>query len=128
MDMFAAFVNAIGVVFSPNVFPVICVASIVAIILGIIPAISGGVMCILILPFMFGVDPLIGMPILCALVGVSGMGGSMTSILLGIPGDIANAATVVDGFPMTRKGEGGRGLGLALTANVMGGIMAVALS
>jgi putative tricarboxylic transport membrane protein len=128
MDILASFFNALGIVLSPTVFLVIFLTSIVAIILGIIPAISGGVMCILILPFMFGLDPYIGMPILCALVGVSGLGGSMTSILLGIPGDIANAASVVDGFPMTRKGEGGRGLGLALTANVLGGIIAVVFS
>jgi TctA family transporter len=68
------------------------------------------------------------MPILCALSAASGVGGSVTTVLTGIPGDNANAATVMDGFAMTRKGEGGRSLGLALSTNVTAAWFGVGLS
>jgi len=56
------------------------------------------------------------------------MGGSLTAILIGIPGDNPNAATVLDGFPMTQKGQAARGLGLAIFSNMLGGLFAVVLA
>jgi putative tricarboxylic transport membrane protein len=126
--MFEAFFQGLSNIIRPDVFLWIVIASWIAVIVGVIPAISGGTVCILVLPFLYGVDPMLGLPILCCLIAVSCVGGSMTAILLGIPGDNPNAASVLDGFSMTRKGEGGRALGIALTANVLGGMMAVALS
>jgi TctA family transporter len=45
------------------------------------------------------------------------------SVLMGIPGTSNSQATVVDGFPMAKKGEGARALGAAFTASMIGGII-----
>jgi len=44
------------------------------------------------------------------------------SVLMGIPGTSNSQATVVDGFPMAKKGEGARALGAAFTASMFGGV------
>lgn len=44
---------------------------------------------------------------LVSLEAVTDTGGSVTAILLNIPGTGPNAATVIDGFPMNQKGKGG---------------------
>ena len=106
----------------------ILTASAFAVIVGVIPAVSGPLVVILIVPFVWAFDPLLALPIMCCLIAVSCMGGSLTAILIGVPGDNPNAATVLDGFPMTQKGQGGRALGLAVTANMLGGIFAVVLA
>jgi len=49
----------------------------------------------------------------------------MTAVLLGIPGESSNAATVLDGYPMTRRGEGARALGAAVFASILGGLISV---
>ncbi|MFC1868960.1 tripartite tricarboxylate transporter permease [Thermodesulfobacteriota bacterium] len=92
-------------------------------LVGIIPAIGGLVGCTLLLAFIYGVPPEIGMGLLIAFASVTYTGGSITTILLSIPGTPVNAATLIDGFPMTRNGEGGRALGAALTSSGMGGIV-----
>jgi putative tricarboxylic transport membrane protein len=126
--MIEAFLQGLANVVSPEVFFVIAISSFIGIVLGIIPAISGGLLCVLLLPFLFGRDPMLIMPILCALIAISGMGGSITAVLIGVPGDVSNSATVMDGFSMTRKGQGGRAVGLALASNVAGGILSVVLA
>jgi TctA family transporter len=50
-------------------------------------------------------------------------GGSIPSILFGVPGTGPDAATIVDGLPMTQKGEAGRALGASLGASAVGGVI-----
>ena len=114
MELFSAFSDALVRTLQPMTLVIIFASTVVSLVFGVLPAISGALVCILFLPFLYGMDPFIGMPILCDLFSVSCMGGAVTSILLGIPGDNINAATVVDGFAMTRKGQAGRALGLGL--------------
>ncbi|OGA40078.1 MAG: tricarboxylate transporter, partial [Betaproteobacteria bacterium RIFCSPLOWO2_12_FULL_62_13] len=45
------------------------------------------------------------------------------SVLMGIPGTAASQSTVVDGFPMAKKGEGARALGAAFSASMLGGLI-----
>jgi len=128
MFLFHAFLQGLVNVARPDVFLAVTIATLIAVIVGIIPAISGPLVVILMFPFVWAFDPLLAFPIMCCLIATSCMGGSMTAILLGIPGDNCNAATVLDGFPLTKKGQGGRGLGLAITSNMTGGITAVGLA
>lgn len=98
------------------------------IIVGIVPGIGGMVGITLFLPFAFVLPPEYGITFMVALHATSCIGGSITAVLLGIPGDAVNTATIIDGFPMTQKGEGGRGLGNALMAAAMGGLFSVLLA
>ena len=69
---------------------------------------------VLAIPFVFGMDPLAGAIFLIAMHSVVHTGGAIPSILFGVPGTGPDAATVVDGLPMTRGGEAGRAIGAAL--------------
>jgi putative tricarboxylic transport membrane protein len=126
--MIEAFVQGMVNIIRPDIALGITLATTLSVIVGVIPAISGPLVVILIMPFVWALDPLLALPIMCCLIAVSCMGGSLTAILIGIPGDNPNAATVLDGFPMTQKGQAGRGLGLAITSNMMGGVFSVFLA
>ncbi|MDA8124981.1 MAG: tripartite tricarboxylate transporter permease [Deltaproteobacteria bacterium] len=128
METIPALQQALGNMFQPSVFLAVFAATIASIIVGVLPAITGALLVIMVLPFTFGADPIIAMPVMCALLASSGMGGSITAILTGIPGDNANAPTVLDGFTMTRNGQAGRALGLALTVSVASCFFGVVLS
>jgi TctA family transporter len=126
--MIEAFVQALALIARPDIALGIFLATALAVIVGVIPAISGPLVVILMMPFVWALDPFVALPIMCCLICVSCMGGSVTAILIGIPGDNPNAATILDGFPMTQKGQAGRGLGLAITANMLGGLFALLLA
>jgi putative tricarboxylic transport membrane protein len=54
-------------------------------------------------------------------------GGSISAILLGVPGAPSNAATTFDGYPMTRMGESGKAIALSTVASASGGIISTIL-
>jgi TctA family transporter len=63
---------------------------------------------------------------LLAMHSVIHTGGPVPSILLGVPGSGPDAATVLDGHPMSRRGEAHRALGAALGASLVGGLIGIA--
>jgi putative tricarboxylic transport membrane protein len=92
---------------------------------GSVPGLTFSMALALMVPFTFGMDAI---PALALLLGVyvGGMtGGSVSAILLGIPGTPSAAATVFDGYPMARRGEAGVALGAAVIASAFGGLFSL---
>jgi putative tricarboxylic transport membrane protein len=115
-------------VLSPSFLFVMIAGIIISLIFGVIPAISGLTLLVLALPIIYGMDPMFTLPLILACTSISVIGGSITAILINIPGDTPNAATLFDGFPMTQKGEAGRALGAALTSGGLGGLLSALLA
>jgi TctA family transporter len=114
---------------SPQLLGLMGVAVVVGMVFGAVPGVGGKTAIVLAIPFVFGMDPVPGAVFLLAMHAVVHTGGSIPSILFGIPGTGADAATVVDGHPMAEKGEAGRALGASLSASAVGGVIgAVALA
>jgi putative tricarboxylic transport membrane protein len=99
--------------------------TVIGLIVGIIPGIGSLVALAVFLSFIFKMSPEQALPFMVATTAASITGGSITAILINIPGQETNAATLIDGYPMTQKGEAGRALGAALTSSAMGGIASV---
>jgi len=89
-------------------------------ILGAIPGISGFMAIPLILPFTFYMNPIMAIAMLMAISKASIYGGSISAILLNIPGTDAAAATMLDGYELTKQGKSGKALTMALYASVIG--------
>jgi putative tricarboxylic transport membrane protein len=93
------------------------------VLIGSIPGLTSTMGIALLIPFTYGLDivPSIGMllGIFCGAM----YGGSIAAILIKTPGTPAAAATVLDGYPMGRKGEAGRALAIALFSSFCGGIL-----
>ena len=89
-------------------------------IFGVIPGLQSITALVVILPFTFGMDPVVAMYMFAGIIGATGRGGSVTAIALGVPGTAQNATTVLDGFPLTRKGEVSRALGIAAGTAMLG--------
>jgi TctA family transporter len=90
---------------------------------GALPGLGGKLGIVLLMPFVFGMDPIPGAVFLLAMHSVVHTGGSIPSILFGVPGDGPTAATVLDGYEMTKRGEGGRALGASFAASGIGGLI-----
>src|SRR3990172_7510531 len=90
---------------------------VIGLTVGILPGVGGTFSLAVLIPFTFTMDPASAFALLLGAHAPSYTGGCITTILLNTPGDAPNAATLFDGFPMTKKGEAGRALGAALTAS-----------
>ena len=76
----------------------------------------------MLLPFTFNMDPYTAFALLLGLGSTTATGDPIPAILFGVPGGAASAATVLDGFPMAKKGEAGRALSAAYMSSLMGGV------
>jgi TctA family transporter len=91
-------------------------------LLGVVPGLGGLVGLSLLLPFTFTMEPYTAIAFLMGLVSVTATSDSIPAVMFGVPGTVASAATVMDGYPMAQRGEAGRALGAAFTASVLGGV------
>jgi putative tricarboxylic transport membrane protein len=126
--MLEAYGAAIATLFQPLNLLVMLVAIVIGLLVGIIPGVSGATMLVILLPFVFHMPAEVALILLVALHAVVYTSGGITAILLNMPGEGSSAATLLDGFPMTQKGEGSRAIGAAVTSSMAGGIVPVILA
>ena len=72
---------------------------------------------------MFGMDPVSGLALMVGLIAVIPTSDTFSSVLLGIPGSSASQATVLDWFPLARKGQAARALSAAFVSSLYGGLL-----
>lgn len=89
---------------------------------GILPGIGGAATLALMLPFIYDMDPTQAFAFLLGMASVTATAGDITSILFGVPGEGTTAAVIIDGHPMSKKGEAGRALGASLMSSLIGAI------
>jgi putative tricarboxylic transport membrane protein len=90
--------------------------------IGSTPGLTISLGMVLLLPITFKLEAVTS---ICLLLGLyaSGMtGGSLSAILLNIPGTPSASATAIDGHAMAQKGRAGEALGVAVSASFFGGI------
>ncbi len=95
----------------------------IGIFFGAVPGLGGRLAIAVTIPFVFGQPVIAGAVFLLSMHAVTGTAGQISSILFGVPGTGDDAATIVDGYPMAKKGEAGVALGASLMASGIGGII-----
>ncbi len=120
--MFDVFVSAFYAVVSLEHLLFLCVGVVLGLAVGIFPGLGGIAGLSLLLPFIYGMDVTSALAMLIGLVAVIPTSDTFTSVLMGIPGSSGSQATVLDGFPMAKKGEAARALSAAFSASLFGGL------
>ena len=110
---------------SPGVLFNVAWATLLGIMVGALPGLTAtlGVALLTTLTFKMAAGDAI-LILICMYVGAI-YGGSRSAILLNIPGTPANAATTLDGFPLAKRGEAGRAMGVATTGSFLGTLIGV---
>jgi len=103
-------------------FGYIALGVLIGIIVGLIPGVSSVVAIAIILPFIWGGDPVNSSVILLSLVGACHCSNTFPAVFFNVPGSPSASATILDGYPMARKGEAARALSAAFVVSAMGGI------
>lgn len=86
-------------------------------VIGAIPGMTTPMGVALALPFTFTMSPVTGILLLLGIYKGGLYGGSITAILIKAPGTPAASCTVLDGYPLTRKGDARKALDMALYAS-----------
>ena len=91
---------------------------------GVLPGIGPLAGTAILIPLTFRLDPTGAIIMLAAIFYGSQYGGTITTILMGVPGEASSAITMIDGYQMAKKGRGGVALTGAAIGSFIGGTFA----
>lgn len=101
-----------------------CIAGVVlGVLIGALPGLGPSAGIAILLPVTYGMSPVGGIIMLAGIYYGAMYGGSITSILINVPGESASVMTLLDGYPMTQQGKPGKALGLAAVASLVSGTL-----
>jgi len=119
--------EALSILMDPFRLAMLAAGTLMGLVLGIIPGIGGLAGMALLLPFTFTMDPYAAFAMLLGMTAVTNTSDTIPAVLFGVPGSASAQATVLDGAPMTKRGEAGRALSAAYTASLIGGLFGAAV-
>jgi putative tricarboxylic transport membrane protein len=114
---------ASGILTDPYLLGMSALGVVLGITMGCLPGISSTMALAILLPVTYAMSPVAAMMFLMAVFSASVYGGSISAILINIPGTPGAIVTQLEGYAMTRKGEASEALTLSLFSSTMGGIV-----
>lgn len=121
--MLEAMGHAVSFFAQPEFVFYLAIGSVIGVIFGVIPGLNGLLAMALILPFAYKMNMYLALAFMISAFASGHTGGSITAILLGIPGTPGNTATILDGYPMAKKGKGQRAISIAVWTSIFGGLL-----
>ena len=112
---------------TPMVFLYMLIGVISGICIGALPGLTATMGVALLLPMTFGMEAAQGILMLLGIYVGAIYGGSISAVLLHTPGTPASAATAIEGYKLSQRGEAGRALGVATLGSYIGGVVSVIL-
>lgn len=121
-----AAVTALSALTDPLILSFIILGTILGLVFGALPGLGGATAIALLIPLTFGMDPLPAFALMAAAQGGATFGGSISAILINVPGTAPNAATLLDGHPLTKQGKSNIAIGAAAMSSALGALIGLA--
>ncbi|RWR04411.1 tripartite tricarboxylate transporter permease [Paenirhodobacter populi] len=115
--------HALMMLLEPHRLIFLVVGVLVGLAIGLLPGIGGLTGFALLVPFTYTMDPYAAFAMLLGMASVTTTSDVIPAVLFGVPGTAASQATVLDGLPMTKKGQAGRALSACYTSSLIGGLI-----
>ena len=124
-DAYHFYVAGLSLFIDPLILAFLLLGTIIGVVIGIIPGLTSTMGMAVFTPLTFGMDPYSAIIFLVGIYVGSVYSGSITAILVNIPGTPGAIVTGLEGYPMTLRGESGRAIGISATASLMGGLVGI---
>lgn len=118
--MIDAFLQGFALLLRVDTYLYIAAGLTVGMFVGAMPGLTTTLAMAVLLPVSFKLEPMLGIPFLIGVYKGGIYGGSISAILVGIPGTGASIATTFDGPALTRMGKARKALEMALYSSVIG--------
>ena len=96
--------------------------TLLGLIVGILPGLGGTSGLALVLPFVYSLEPSYALAMMIGVLAPTTTSDTFPAVLMGIPGTAGSQATIMDGFPLSKKGMAARALSAAFCSSLMGGV------
>ncbi len=119
----AAAGHALSIILQLNRLVFLVLGVVVGLAIGLLPGIGGLTGFALLVPFTYTMDPYAAFAMLLGMASVITTSDVIPAVLFGVPGHAASQATVLDGLPMTKRGEASRALSACYMSSLFGGLI-----
>lgn len=96
-------------------------------LVGVLPGFGPAAAIAVLLPATYGSDPLSALVMLSGIYYGAMYGGTISSVLINVPGETASVVTTFDGYPMAKAGLGGVALGISAYGSFIAGTMGLVI-
>lgn len=120
--MLSAFIEASQALLQWSNLLLVVTGTLLGMFAGAVPGLNSPIVIALILPLTYGMNTLEAMMLLVPIAGGANFGGSLTAILINVPGTATNVATTLDGYPMACQGRAAEAIGASATASALGAL------
>ena len=125
------FVTHLGMGFSIALSPInllfTTLGVVVGTLIGALPGIGPVAGIAILIPLSFGMNPITAMILMCGIYYGCMYGGTITSVLMNVPGESSTIMTCLDGYAMARKGRAGPALTIAAIGSFIAGTFSVVM-
>jgi putative tricarboxylic transport membrane protein len=121
-----AFLDGFGVVTQPNNLLYCLIGVLIGMLIGVLPGLGPAATMAILLPIAYNADdPVSAIIMLAGIYYGAQYGGTITSVLLRIPGEASSVVTVFDGFALAKQGKAGTALGIAAIGSFIGATVSI---
>ena len=124
MDVLQHLMNGFSAALTPAYLAYAFAGCLLGTLIGVLPGLGPAAGTAILIPLTFKLDPTGGIIMLAAIYYGAMYGGTITSVLINVPGEAASVITCIDGHQMAKQGRGGTALGIAAIGSFVGGIAA----
>ena len=124
MDL-APVLDGFGVVLEPTNLLYCLIGVVVGMLVGVLPGLGPAAPIAILLPITIGIEPVTAIIMLAGIFYGAQYGGTITSVLLRLPGEASSVVTVFDGHALARNGRAGTALGIAAVGSFIGGTVSI---
>ena len=125
MDFFGPVLDGFGVVLDPTNLLYCLLGVAIGMLIGVLPGLGPAATIAILLPLTYGVEPVTAIIMLAGIFYGAQYGGTITSVLLRIPGEASSVVTVFDGYVLAKQGRAGTSLGIAAIGSFIGGTVGI---
>ncbi|ONI80135.1 transporter [Saccharothrix sp. ALI-22-I] len=117
--------DGFGVVLEPTNLLYCLIGVVVGMLIGVLPGLGPAATIAILLPVTIGIEPVSSIIMLAGIFYGAQYGGTITSVLLRLPGEASSVVTVFDGHALARQGRAGTALGIAAIGSFIGGTVSI---
>jgi putative tricarboxylic transport membrane protein len=120
-----AFLDGFALVVQPGNLLYCLIGVLIGMLIGVLPGLGPAATIAILLPITYGIDPVSALIMLAGIYYGAQYGGTITSVLLRLPGEASSVVTVFDGFALAKQGRAGTALGVAAIGSFVGATIAI---
>ncbi|RSM56720.1 transporter [Actinoplanes sp. ATCC 53533] len=125
MDSLSPVLDGFVVVLEPKNLLYCLIGVVIGMLVGVLPGLGPAATIAILLPITFGLEPVTSIIMLAGIFYGAQYGGTITSVLLRLPGEASSVVTVFDGHALARQGRAGAALGIAAIGSFFGGTLSI---